>query len=291
MTTTSSSLPHGTGAGSMLAAAAKRPFSESSMAAEVAAAKASTDQLLKKLQVDRPVNLRQEPQQHTRDVPIGKRLAEHLMTPEHRQILTEETGAEVEWFPDDPKVKLQGSDQQLKRAARLLARVEMHCHWGSSESKVKRLLRRQLVQSVLVRLSPMTVDKLFPAEKMFGGKQTKMTIGKDKSNDVVVPESAVSRHHCLLSFDSAKGSVYITDTSTNGTFLNGTRLPSKKLGKVLLSHGDELLLKDPKQGDQEFGYTCNLIEVRVREEVKLEAPRRLISPDEMSVAKNLGFTL
>jgi len=263
------------------------------MAAEVAAAKASTDQLLKSmgLKVDTQTmsfsKMSQDGQQ-SRDVSVGKRLVEHLMTPEHRQLLTEETGAEGEWVPEEAKVKLQGSAEQLKRAGRLLARVEMHCHWGSSESKVRRLLRRQQVQSVLCRLSPMTVDKLFPAEKMFGGKETKMSIGKDKRNDVVIQDSVVSRHHCLLSFDAAKGAVYVTDLSTNGTFLNGTRLPSKKLGKVLLSHGDELLLKDPKQGDMEFGYICNLKEVRVRPDVKLDAPRRLIAPEEASVARAEG---
>jgi len=98
----------------------------------------------------------------------------------------------------------------------------------------------------------------------------------------------MSRQHCLISFDATKGIVYIADLSTNGTWINGVRLPSKKLGKVMLSHGDELLLRDPGSGDTEFGYICNLKEVSVRENVKLEAPRRLVSPEEQSVAKGLG---
>lgn len=281
--------------GDAAAMLAKRPreFSESALAAEVAAAKASTDQMMKSmgLKVDTQTmsftKLALDGQQ-TKNVPVGKRLVEHLMTPEHRQILTEETGAEVEWSPEESKVKLQGSPEQLKRATRLLARVEMHCHWGSSEAKVRRLLRRQQVQSVLCRLSPMSVDKLFPAEKMFSGKECKMSVGKDKSNDVCIQDPVVSRNHCLLSFDEHKGAVYVTDLSTNGTYLNGSRLPSKKLGKVLLSHGDELLLKDPKTGDMEFGFICNLKEVRVQEERRLEAPRRLLSPDETSMTKSLG---
>jgi len=269
-----------------------REFSEEAMAAEVAAAKASTDQMLKSmgLKVDTQTMSFSKAADglQTKNVSVGKRIVEHLMTPEHRQLLTEETGADVEWVPEESKVKLQGSAEQLKRASRLLARVEMHCHWGSSEAKVRRLLRRQMVQSVLCRLSPMTVEKLTPAEKMFSGKETKMSIGKDKKNDVVIHDAVVSRHHCLLSFDAGKGAVYVTDLSTNGTFLNGTRLPSKKLGKVLLTHGDELLLKDPKSGDMEFGFICNLKEVRVQAEVKLEAPRRLVSADESSMVKSLG---
>jgi len=265
--------PNEDGDAGVLVAKRPREFSEQAIAAEVAAAKASTDQLLKTmgLKVDTQTmsfsKLAMDGQQ-SKNVPVGKRLVEHLMTPEHRQLLTEETGADVEWVPEESKVKLQGSAEQLKRASRLLARVEMHCHWGSSEAKVSKLLRRQQVQSVLCRLSPMTVDKLFPAEKMFNGKETKMSIGTDKKNDVAIQDAVVSRHHCLLSFDAAKGAVYVTDLSTNGTFLNGTRLPSKKLGKVLLSHGDELLLKDPKSGDMEFGFICNLKEVRVRADQK-----------------------
>lgn len=75
--------------------------------------------------------------------------------------------------------------------------------------------------------------------------------------------------------------MYVLNTSTNGTFLNGQRLPSKTVGKVLLSHGDELLLKDPAMGEQEFGYIVNLNELHVKEDVKLEAPRRLLTAEEM----------
>jgi len=70
----------------------------------------------------------------------------------------------------------------------------------------------------------------------------------------------------------------VLDLSTNGTFLNGIRLPGKQVGKVLLSHGDELLLKDPAGGEQEFGYIVNLQEVFARDETKFAAPRRLLTP-------------
>eukprot|EP00435_Cladocopium_sp_Y103_P002909 s1216_g1.t1 len=72
----------------------------------------------------------------------------------------------------------------------------------------------------------------------------------------------------------------VIDCSTNGTFLNGFRLPPKTTGKVLLSHGDELLLQDPANGDQEFGYVVNIQELNVRERAKLQAPRRLLTTEE-----------
>lgn len=216
-----------------------------------------------------------------RVVPIPKDLVEYLMTPEHRQLLTEESGAEVDWAPEDSKVQLRGSAEQIKKAQRLLTRVITHCHWGRSESKVKRLLKPRIVESVSVRLSPM--NTLRPKEKTLSASQSVFSIGKDKkSNDVVIPDDVISRQHCVLELDSERGAVYVLDCSTNGTFLNGTRLPSKSAGKVLLTHGDELCLKDPNAGEPEFGYIVNINELHVRAELKLEAPRRLLTAEEQS---------
>jgi len=212
------------------------------------------------------------------DIPKG--LVDCLMTPEHRQLLTEETGACAEWAPDEGKVLLTGSAEQVKRAQRLLSRVTTHCHWGKSETKVRRLLKPKIVESVQCRLSPM--NTLRPAEKLLSGSRPLLTIGKDKGNDAVIQDALVSRAHCVVELDAERGAVYILDCSTNGTFLNGIRLPSKQLGKVLLSHGDELLLKDPLSGEQEFGYIVNLNELHVRPDVKLEAPRRLLTAEEMA---------
>merc|ERR1719440_798379 len=197
----------------------------------------------------------------SRSVPVSKDLCQHLMTPDHRAILTEESGADVEWAPEEAQVHLRGSAEQLKKAQRLLARVTTHCHWGRGEQKVRRLLQPPIIDSVVVRLSPM--NPLRPAEKALNQGQT-LSIGKDKNNDTVIPDSIVSRQHCVLELDSERGAVYILDCSTNGTFLNGRRLPGKKAGKVLLSHGDELLLKDPGS-EPDFGYIVNLTELRRKE--------------------------
>jgi len=220
----------------------------------------------------------------SRDVPVPKELVEHLMTPEHRQLLSEESGADVEWAPEEAQVRLRGSAEQTKRATRLLQRVIMHCHWGRSEMKVKRLLKPRIVESTICRLSPM--NTLRPAQKTLNSVTPVMSIGKDRHCDVVIPDPIISRQHCALELDSERGAVYAIDCSTNGTFLNGIRLPSKQVGKVLLTHGDELLFKDPASGEQEFGYIVNLQELQVREEAKLEAPRRLLTPEEQSTSRD-----
>merc|ERR1712060_568360 len=93
-----------------------------------------------------------------------------------------------------------------------------------------------------------------------GVSRKKLTLGKGSENDVVIPDELVSRRHCELEFH--KGCVYVCDVSTNGTFLNGRRLPQKKgsKNKVLVTHGDELLFKSPDR-DGEFGYMVNLKQV------------------------------
>merc|ERR1712107_515102 len=104
--------------------------------------------------------------------------------------------------------------------------------------------------------------------------------GKGPDNDLIVPNryQVVSRQHCVFELDNARGAVYIVDCSTNGTWLNGIRLPAQKTGKVVVSHGDELMFTDPSSGkQQECGYMINLQNPVFRERTKLEAPRRLMS--------------
>eukprot|EP00415_Alexandrium_ostenfeldii_P000720 UN0720 len=167
------------------------------------------------------------------------------------------SGASLEWDSRKDAMTLRGSAAQVNAAKRLLVRVVTHCQWGASEEKVQRLLKPKNVETAVMRLAPMGLS-LRPVEKLLSVRSPTLSIGKDKLNDAVVADAQISRQHCVLELDSKRGAVYAVDFSTNGTFLNGRRLPNKKHGKVLLSHGDELCLKDPGQ-DAEFGYMVNLV--------------------------------
>merc|ERR1712118_592002 len=86
-----------------------------------------------------------------------------------------------------------------------------------------------------------------------------LTIGTDPNSNLHVKGPLLSRVHAILELVPTKGVVYVIDMSTNGTFLNGKRLPSKGSAKVVLWHGDELLLQDPNaKVGTEFGYMVNL---------------------------------
>ncbi len=64
-----------------------------------------------------------------------------------------------------------------------------------------------------------------------------LTIGRDIDNEVVVNDPEVSRRHCRLTWHAPSGAYQVDDLgSTNGTFVNGTRLR----GTVTLAVGDIL---------------------------------------------------
>ncbi len=73
------------------------------------------------------------------------------------------------------------------------------------------------------------------------------SIGRGDSNDWVLsdPDRFLSSRHCSISFES--GQYFLTDTSTNGTFINGSPEPLGKGGRVPISHGDTV-----EMGDYQF---------------------------------------
>lgn len=220
----------------------------------------------------------------TKEVAISREVISHLMTPENQQVFSEETGCSAEYEAERRRVVTHGTAENLKRGQRLLQRVELHCRWGSNEKKCRRLLRlEEFAEVVQMKLSPMTVSTLKTGDKTLNSNDPDMTLGKDRSCDLVISDPMLSRQHCTITLDNKKGEVYIHDLSTNGTFLNGVRLPSKNLGKVVLSHGDEVLLKDPKTGNVEFGYMVNINVVRAKARTELNAPRRILTASEKAI--------
>lgn len=64
-----------------------------------------------------------------------------------------------------------------------------------------------------------------------------ITIGRDTTNDIVVDSKLASRNHAVI--QKIRDAYFIEDLdSTNGTFVNGNRIPNKKY--VKLGKGDEI---------------------------------------------------
>lgn len=193
-------------------------------------------------------------------VPVPPEISRHLMVATVQKAFASITGATVSWDVSANHVSIAGSADAIEWAERMLTRVLMHCNWGCSEAKVLRLLLPRRLQSARCRLSPMSV--LPAGDKTLTVTDPIFSIGKDLACDIVVLDPLVSRQHLVLQLDEDRGAVCIIDCSTNGAFLNGKRLPPRKSGKIILSHGDELLLRDPEggAGDAEFGWMVNIVE-------------------------------
>ena len=76
----------------------------------------------------------------------------------------------------------------------------------------------------------MHVGRSFPLRR-------EMRIGRNTGNDVALNDPDVSGEHALQ-VPTSKGHVVHDLNSTNGTFVNGRRVPAQQL----LAHGDTLLL-------------------------------------------------
>jgi len=71
-----------------------------------------------------------------------------------------------------------------------------------------------------------------------------LSIGRGATNDWVLadPDRLLSKTHCMISLE---GSRYVlTDTSTNGVFINGAREPTARDSRAFLTDGDSFRLGD-----------------------------------------------
>ncbi len=67
----------------------------------------------------------------------------------------------------------------------------------------------------------------------------KITLGRESDNNVVIENKLASRHHALI--QKIRDDFYLKDEgSTNGTFLNGTKIPAGKY--VKLNSGDKITI-------------------------------------------------
>ena len=101
-----------------------------------------------------------------------------------------------------------------------------------------------------------------------------MSIGRGAGNDWVLadPDRLLSKTHCMISLE---GSRYVlTDTSTNGVFINGSREPTARDSRAFLTDGDTFRIGD---------YTITITEAEVS-----AAPRQAPSASGFGSANLAG---
>jgi hypothetical protein len=83
------------------------------------------------------------------------------------------------------------------------------------------------------------IGRVFPLVKGKYSSPGPITLGRTPDNDVTIAESSISARHCILRILGAELS--LSDAgSTNGTLVNGVKLPPRKSQKVV--EGDVITL-------------------------------------------------
>lgn len=96
-------------------------------------------------------------------------------------------------------------------------------------------------------MSELVMNPGLESEKVFPLKTGSTTIGRSKENDIVILDASISRQHVRIDVSGER--VVLSDLqSSNGTFVNGTRIDT-----CVLKHGDIL-----RCGDVSFSFRENL---------------------------------
>ena len=83
------------------------------------------------------------------------------------------------------------------------------------------------------------LHRVFPLVKADDAGPGAVSLGRTVENDVAIPEHSISKRHCT--FEVGRGSIAIRDCgSTNGTLLNGARLPADE--PVALCGGEAIVV-------------------------------------------------
>jgi hypothetical protein len=189
-------------------------------------------------------------------LPAGQ--LESLTSHANRKLFCDLTGVHLEWETKKNSVTMLGTEEQRKAGWVLLKRVSMHAMWGARESRVRAIMDTpESITAAKIRFSAMMVTMKDCIVKLSQAKPT-LVIGQHEQADIILHDPLLSRQHCIIELDFTRRGVYAIDCSTNGTWVNGKRLPAKQSGKVFLAHGDELTLKSVRDGGSEFGFIINL---------------------------------
>ena len=96
-------------------------------------------------------------------------------------------------------------------------------------------------------MAKLIINPQMPSRKEITLPRSDFSIGRDPTNDVVIPDALVSRRHARIVFD---GSEYLFHDceSANGSLLNGDRVSERKLtdGDVLWLGASRLLFRAPE---------------------------------------------
>ncbi|OII75370.1 uncharacterized protein cubi_01891 [Cryptosporidium ubiquitum] len=89
-------------------------------------------------------------------------------------------------------------------------------------------------------------------DTLSGLEKSKFVFGRKADCSIRLKDQSISGHHCTIHVDNTHKGLLITDTSTNGTFLNGKRL--SKSVPIQVTDGDIISLTRPKMMDDNIAF-------------------------------------
>ncbi|MEO8501916.1 MAG: FHA domain-containing protein, partial [Vicinamibacteria bacterium] len=96
-------------------------------------------------------------------------------------------------------------------------------------------------------MAKLIINPQMPSRKEIDLPRADLSIGRDPTNDVVIPDALVSRRHARIVFDGQEYLFHDCESS-NGSLLNGDRVSERKLadGDVLWLGASRLLFRAPE---------------------------------------------
>lgn len=96
-------------------------------------------------------------------------------------------------------------------------------------------------------MAKLIINPQMPSRKEIDLPRADLSIGRDPTNDVVIPDALVSRRHARIVFDGREYLFHDCESS-NGSLLNGDRVSERKLtdGDVLWLGASRLLFRAPE---------------------------------------------
>jgi len=141
---------------------------------------------------------------------------------------------------EHPRVALAEDPAVPKRTIQVVAEM------AASQAESTQIMSNTQVQAAPVRRGhAMLLLQTGGGPQAIPVESTAATIGRGLSNDIILEDTRVSRHHAQLRYRARR--FWITDLgSTNGTFVNGERVSETALrdGDVVSLGGLELTFKD-----------------------------------------------
>ena len=100
-------------------------------------------------------------------------------------------------------------------------------------------------------MAKLIINPQMPSRKEIDLPRADLSIGRDPTNDVVIPDALVSRRHARIVFDGVQYLFHDCESS-NGSLLNGDRISERRLsdGDVLWLGASRLLFRAPESATE-----------------------------------------